>query len=162
MVGLLGVAVAMLSIGLSTVALDDNNDITVLAYIPFSVAALFFVLFLGAWFYLAKHASEAGKKIRELREHIRSGLDLRSNILNKVIVEDAEIKQALQEWHDSVANWIEAREPDYISDFEAAPPGILRGVALVGIGSQGRFSVQIIDAKLGALKGLLSDLRVSR
>ena len=162
MVGLLGVAVAMLSIGLATVALDDNNDITILAYIPFSIAALFFVLFFGAWFYLAKHASDAGNKISEIRKHIRSGLDLRTNILNKVVVGDAKLEQALQGWHDSVAKWIEAEEPDYISDFEAAAPGIMRGLTNLDIGSQASFFVHVIDAKLGALKGLLSDLRVSR
>ena len=162
MVGLLGVAVAMLSIGLATVALDDNNDITVLAYIPFSIAALFLLLFLGAWFYLAKHSSEAGKKIRELREHIRRGLNLRNDILNKVIDGAAEMEQALIGWRDSVADWIEAKEPDYISDFETAAPGIVGGVTALDIGSQASFYVHIIDAELGALRGLLSDLRVRR
>lgn len=140
-------------------ALDDNNDITVLAYIPFSIAALFLVMFLGAWFYLAKHASEVGRKIRELRAHIRSGLNLRSNILNKVIMGDAEMKPGLDGWDDSVADWIEANEPDYISDFEAAAPGIIGGATLLGIGVEASFYVHVMDAKLGALKGLLGDLR---
>ena len=162
MVGLLGVAVAMLSIGLATVALDDNNDITVLAYIPFSIAAVFGALFIGAWLYLWRHAAVASKRIKAVRDHISNGLGLRTDILNNVIKGGAEAEQAAEEWHKSVVLWIKNEEPDYISDFEIAAPGIMASVSVAGIDRQAGLVVHVVDAKLGALRELLSDLRASR
>ena len=161
-VGLLGVVVAMISMGLAIVALDEEHELTLLAWIPFGIATGFGVLFIGAWLYLSYEAAVVGRKIQSLREYIRGGLKLRTDILDKVIDGDAERKQALVGWHDSVVNWIEANEPDYITDFETAAPGILRGFTSSSVGRQASFYVYIIDLKLGALKELISDLRVRR
>ena len=162
MVGLLGVAVAMLSIGLAIVALDDNHEVTILAWVPFGIAAVFGALFIGAFLYLWQHATLAAKRIKALRDHISNGLRLRNDILNNVINGRTEAEQAAEEWNAGVARWLANEEPDYISDFETAAPGIMPKLMVIGVGSQASLVVHVLDAKLSALRGLLSDLRMIR
>ena len=162
MVGLLGVAVALLSIGLAIIALDDNQEVTILAWIPFGFAAGSGVLFFWTWVYLSRHAAEVGRKIKAVRTHIGEGLRLRSDLLDNKIQNPTEMDKAFAQWDAAAAHWIEEEEPDYISDFKTAAPGIVSGAMSLDIGQRASFIVHLIDAELGALRELLSDLRTSR
>ncbi len=164
MVGLLGVTVAMLSIGLSFVALQDDKDltvleieITVLSLIPFSIAGIFLLLFIGTWVHLSGHAARTRKRITGVQGHISSGLKLRNDVLKSIITGD-EIEQSRENWHAGVMLWMKSEEPDYLLDFELAAPGVTFSFA-GGIGTKAHTVVQTIDASLGALRELLSDLR---
>ena len=159
MVGLLGVAVALLSMGLALIALDDNQEVTILAWIPFGFAAGSGVLFCWTWVYLSRHAAETGKKIKAVRAHIGEGLRLRSDLLGKKIQNPTEMDKAFAQWDAAAARWIEEEEPDHISDFKTAAPGIVSGPTSLDIGQRASFIVHLIDAELGALRELLSDLR---
>lgn len=161
-VGLLGVVVAMISMGLAIVALDDDRELTLLAWIPFGIAAVFGVLFIGAWLYLSYEAAVVGRKIRELRGHIRSGLNLKAQIFDKVIQGGDEAERAWDEWREEVALWIKNEEPTYISDFEIAHPGMELTMTTTGIDHKATRVAHYVDAELGALRELLSDLRARR
>ena len=80
MIGLLGVAIALLSIGLTFVALDDSQRITPIALVAFSVAGLFFLVFMIVWIYLWRCQVSIGKKIKCIGRHIRAGIEIRDKI----------------------------------------------------------------------------------
>jgi hypothetical protein len=152
MVGLLGVTVAMVSIGLAIVALDDNQEVTILAWIPFAIAAMFGFLFGATWVYLSRHAAAVARKVKAVRDHIGYGLRLRTWILNNGFKDGAQAEQAAEEWHKSVALWLKNEEPDYISDFEIAAPGIMPRMMVFSLDTKSSLVVHVVDAKLGALR----------
>ena len=159
--GLIGLSIAMLSIGLAIVALDDDKEITVLAKIPFGIFVIFLLLSIGASLYLAIRAATIAKRISGVIGHIRSGIMLRGAVRGGVVT-DEEIKHRIDAWYEVTKTWIKSEEPDYLPDFELGGEETSPSLSGGGMSNIAHREVQRIDGKLGALQGLLSHLRASR
>jgi hypothetical protein len=122
----------------------------VLSFIPFPRGASI----LGPWqhVYLAIRAATIKKRITVLRA-IFSGLRLRNGVRGR----EEQIQPWLTAWYSAVATWIENEEPDYLPVFE-----LDWGSCLLFTSGFASRTVQYLDAKLGALKELLIDLRARR
>ena len=160
-VGLIGVFIAMLSIGLAIVALDDDKEITVLAKIPFGVGVIFLLWFILASLYLAIRAATIAKRITGVIGYIRSGIMLRGAVRGGVMT-DEQIQHWIDAWYEVTKTWIESEEPDYLPDFELGGKETTPSFTGGGMSNFAHGAVQLIDGKLGALQGLLSHLRASR
>ena len=160
--GLLGLAVAMLSVGLAIVALEKDQSITPGAWVAFAMAVVFAALFVGASWYLWTAEQAIQHKVREIIAHIRSGLTLRNQMVLGEFVDDDAMEAALEDWTSTVLAWIEREEPGYATVFSAAAPGVSVGITVSGMSGKASLAIRVQDSRISALHELLRELRISR
>ena len=156
-VGLMGIAVAMLSLGLAIVALDEGQSITPGAYVAFSTAGLFALLFFVAWGYLWRCEQTRTRKIREIGGFAREGQAVRNAIMHGPAPDDP--VNAYEQWASAVLSWLEENEPDHLPAFASAAPGATVQYFLGNAAKS--LAINDFDAHLAALVNILRDVRTA-
>jgi hypothetical protein len=122
--GLIGLAAAFMAIGLSIVALDDNQEANWAAWTCFGLAGATLVLFVGSLVTVLMDTREREGQLKEITAFIQEAVALGNKIAKGEGGDDP--RESVRLWAEvRVWPWFEKNMPAYLGDaqFAMTPPG---------------------------------------